>query len=166
MSAEEEQYQDEYEGDDFFEDDFIPDVDPEEADDLDLDEFNDDLDHDARDDMVAQTEKVEATLHNPSDRKAFRTRSYLSKYEKAAMIAIRAEQLARGAAPLVSIEMVDPVNKTTELITNYVEIAQKELAEGVMPLTIDRPTPSRVANCPIYETRPASTLIHSTNPGF
>lgn len=151
----------------FFEDDeFLPDIDPEDTDELNLDELDDDLDHDARDDLVDLNQQVETTLKNPQSEAAFRTRRGLTKYEKTALIGIRAEQLRRNAPPNVSIEDWDPLNKVVRLMTNEIEIAKKELGLGVLPMTVDRPLPSKVPNRPIYEIRPISTLIHSTNPDF
>ncbi len=166
-----EEFQDDYgdEGDldlGFYDDDFIPDVEPEDVDDLDLSDLDDNLSHDARDDMVEQNETVEATLKDPLGKNAFQTQRGLTKYEKTALIGIRAEQLQRGAEPYVSIEEYDPANKVTRLMTDVIEIAKKELSMGLLPLTIDRPLPSKVANHPTYEMRTIASLIHTTNPDF
>jgi DNA-directed RNA polymerase subunit K len=57
----------------------------------------------------------------------------ISKYEKPRIIGARAEQLAKGAKPLVDIgNLTDPV-----------KIAMKEFSEGVIPISINRNLPNK-----------------------
>ena len=61
-----------------------------------------------------------------------RTSNRLTKYELAALIGFRAQQIAEGAPPFVDVGgLTDPS-----------AIAVKELDEGVLPFTIERPLPS------------------------
>lgn len=62
------------------------------------------------------------------------TRNILSKYEKAKLLGLRQEQLARGAEAMVD----------TRKYTNIVDIAQRELQERTMPLMIMRVLPGGV----------------------
>lgn len=65
-----------------------------------------------------------------------------SKYEKARMIGSRALQIAMGAPFLIKIGE----KELEELSYNPIEIAKKELEEGVIPMTVRRPLPkSRIA---------------------
>lgn len=57
---------------------------------------------------------------------------WLTRYEKARIIGIRALQIALGAPVLVKVEKG----------SSPVEIAEKELREGVLPIIIVRWTPS------------------------
>ena len=54
----------------------------------------------------------------------------LTKYEKANILGIRAQQLANGAKPLI---------KDTSGYTNVIDIAKQELIEKKIPLIIKRP---------------------------
>lgn len=58
-----------------------------------------------------------------------------TKYEKARMVGSRALQLAMGAPMLVKMSMED----LEKLRYNPVEMALKEFAEGVIPITVKRP---------------------------
>lgn len=57
----------------------------------------------------------------------------LTRFEKARIIGARALQIARGALPLIDIETKDPI-----------AIAEKEFAEGVIPLDVKRKMPARL----------------------
>lgn len=85
----------------------------------------------------------------------YKTIGFLSKYEKTRIIGTRATQIQNGAKPLVSI--YDP--KTGEKIRSPLDIAEKELREGVLPIKVERPLPSTVPHKYIYESRPLNTLI-------
>ena len=53
----------------------------------------------------------------------------LTKYELARIIGARALQLAMGAPPLV---------KVTDSRSNFLDVAEKELAKGIIPLAVVR----------------------------
>lgn len=61
------------------------------------------------------------------------TRNFMTKYERNAMIGLRAEQLQRGAEPLVKF---DPTS------FDPIMIAQKELEEKKIPFMVCRPLPN------------------------
>ncbi|XP_037927708.1 DNA-directed RNA polymerases I, II, and III subunit RPABC2-like [Teleopsis dalmanni] len=63
-----------------------------------------------------------------------RTSIYMTKYERAAAIGSRAQQLAKGAAPLVDIKKV----------TDPLEIATMELMQKQLPVVVRRYLPSEV----------------------
>lgn len=102
---------------------------------LPLDDITDDLDVDDVDDADAE-ENDDVTLFRSVTAKLKHstkgTSAYLTKYEKARIIGVRASQLERGAPSLVD---------TTGMIS-VAKIAEKELAQGLMPLTINRPYPN------------------------
>ena len=60
-----------------------------------------------------------------------------TKYEKARMVGSRALQLSMGAPFLVKISPAELVKMRYDPI----DIALKEFAEGVIPLTVRRPSP-------------------------
>ena len=62
------------------------------------------------------------------------TRNILSKYEKAKLLGLRQEQLARGAEPMVD----------TRHMKSVYDIAKRELEERTMPLMIMRVLPGGV----------------------
>lgn len=64
------------------------------------------------------------------------TNNILSKYERVKILGIRAEQLQRGAKPLVD------VSKMRE--TSPINIAKKELEEKKLPFIISRSLPNGV----------------------
>ena len=55
----------------------------------------------------------------------------ITKYEKARILGLRAQQLSGGAQPMVS----------TEGLTSAMEIAEKEYAECKIPLSVVRKMP-------------------------
>lgn len=71
------------------------------------------------------------------------TSRYITKYEKARVIGVRAKQLEDGAPALVD---------TTGMIS-VVAIAEKELAMGKCPLTVNRPDPNsnKVISVPVSQ---------------
>jgi len=73
----------------------------------------------------------------------------LTKYEKARIIGVRALQLARGAPPLVSPEVVGS--------TDPVLIAKYEVENGILPVSILRYTSSGVR-----QSIPLSLLVKVT----
>jgi DNA-directed RNA polymerase subunit K/omega len=58
---------------------------------------------------------------------------WLTRFEKARIIGGRALQLSMGAPPLISLESL----KSTDTLS----IAEEELKQGVLPLTVVRRTP-------------------------
>ena len=62
-----------------------------------------------------------------------------TKYEKARMIGSRALQLSMGAPFLVKMDAAD----LERIKYNPIEIALKEFNEGVLPITVKRPTVGR-----------------------
>ena len=61
-----------------------------------------------------------------------------TKYEKARMIGSRALQLSMGAPFLVKLSEKD----LEKLKYDPIEIAMREFEEGVLPITVKRPTTS------------------------
>ena len=64
-----------------------------------------------------------------------KTEVEFTKYEKARMIGSRALQLSMGAPFLVKLSD----EELKKIKYNPIEIAMKELDEGVMPITVKRP---------------------------
>ena len=62
-----------------------------------------------------------------------------TKYEIARMIGSRALQISMGAPFLVKLSEKDLEN----IGYNPIEIAKKEYAEGVLPISVRRPMPKR-----------------------
>ena len=62
-----------------------------------------------------------------------------SKYEKARVLGSRALQIAMGAPFLVKMSK----KQLEEVNYSPLEIAKKELSEGVIPITIKRPLPQK-----------------------
>ena len=60
-----------------------------------------------------------------------------NKYEKARMIGSRSLQLSMGAPFLLKLSK----KELLELSYNPIRIATKEFDEGVIPITVKRPTP-------------------------
>lgn len=63
-----------------------------------------------------------------------------TKYEKARMLGSRALQISMGAPFLVKLDEED----LKTLKYNPVEIAKREFEEGVIPLTVKKPLPTKV----------------------
>lgn len=64
---------------------------------------------------------------------ARRTTPFFSKYEQTSLIAIRSQQLAEGAKPLVSLDGMN-----TSSPTFVEELAKKEIMERKLPFIIHR----------------------------
>lgn len=60
-----------------------------------------------------------------------------TSYEKARMIGSRALQLAQGAKPLIKISP----EEIATIKYNPIEIAKREFAQGVIPLSVKRSLP-------------------------
>lgn len=170
-------------GDDaVFDEDYIDDAEQQTHDDLDLSEFNDDLDTDVLGDLTEQETNLKSSIvlgqgkfndgksnvenTNKYNFPAFRTRNYLTKYERTAALGVRAEQLRRGALPYIDLEIKDSNGRVIRVVNDEEEMAKMELAQGVLPLNFDRPIPSNTMNRPTYHTVSLRTLIHSTHPNF
>lgn len=65
----------------------------------------------------------------------------ITKYEKARLIGARALQLAMGAPLILNLkeEELEKIN------FNPIDIARMEFDKGVLPITIKRPLPKKVA---------------------
>ena len=81
-------------------------------------------------------------------RSAKRTVNYVTKYEMAALIGLRAQQIAEGAKPLVEIGK----------LTDASSIALLELESGRCPLMIERPLPTDKIGKFKYESRNLESL--------
>ena len=62
-----------------------------------------------------------------------------TKYEKARMIGSRALQISMGAPFLLKLS----TEELTAIHYNPIEIAVREFAEGILPITVKRPTLKR-----------------------
>lgn len=82
-----------------------------------------------------------------------KTANRLTKFELPAILGYRATQIAQLAPPLVEVGG----------LTNPASIAEKELSEGKIPLTIERPLPSSKIGKFTYENRSLDDLI---NPNY
>ena len=74
---------------------------------------------------------VQESYNNYTNNKR-QTRPYINKYERAKILGMRAEQIAKGMQPLVS----------TKGKRNIYEIVEAEYKEGVIPLIIRRYLPN------------------------
>lgn len=74
-----------------------------------------------------------STTYDPSKNKS---RNVLTRYERAAIIGMRLEQLARGTTPYIDIKKHKP--------TTIHEIAELELSERKIPFLIARTLPNGV----------------------
>lgn len=101
-----------------------PPEEPEEIEEEDLDEEGIDDEYVPPEIIVIVTEHTNRVADNERI-----TYNKLTKYEKTRLISSRAEQLARGAQPLIEI--------TGE--TDVISIAQKEVNERKIPFIIRRP---------------------------
>ena len=63
-----------------------------------------------------------------------------TKYEKARIIGARALQISMGAPLLLELDKVF----LEKMKYSPVELAKKEFDEGILPITIKRPLPSKV----------------------
>ena len=68
-------------------------------------------------------------IHNRVERDLRRTTNYMTKYERARILGLRAQQISMGAPVTVRVEDGE---------TDPLEIARKELREQKIPLTIRR----------------------------
>ena len=68
------------------------------------------------------------------------TREFYTKYEYTALIGIRAQQIAEGAKPLVSLEGI--VTSSPRFVW---EVAEKEIQEKKLPFIVHRQFPNGVS---------------------
>ena len=123
-----------------------PDENQDEDEDPDLAKLEDEYMSDHEDDVLNDFQKMIGL----KGKQEFRTHNFTSKYENAAAIGYRAQQIAEGA----------PVYTEVGNLTDASSIAAKEFFEGVMPIQIDRPLPSQKVGKPTYETRKLNELIN------
>ena len=76
----------------------------------------------------------------PEEKKIKEIPARYTKYEKARIIGVRALQISMGAPLLLDLtkDFLEKIKYAP------VEIAKKELDEGILPITIKRPLPSRL----------------------
>ncbi len=67
---------------------------------------------------------------------------FLTKYERARIIGVRALQLSYGAPPLIPVEVVGS--------TSFIDIARYEVDKGILPVSVYRYTgPGRTQSIPL-----------------
>ena len=80
---------------------------------------------------ITQIEDLSTFTSNYEEmKKNYKTKPYLTKYEKTAVISERSQQLANGSLPLL---------KNPEVYSSVYEIALEELRQGKIPFIIRRP---------------------------
>lgn len=136
----------------FAEDDVEPDGDADAEDDKEPikpeEEYEED--HDDDDDvneykrLLAQKLKQEQHTFN-----------HMTKYEVAALIGLRAQQISEGCPVFIEVPegMKDPS-----------KIAEEELRKGKLPLMLERPLPARKLASFYYETRTLNELANVIPP--
>ena len=82
-----------------------------------------------RDEMNVLIDINEFLLNYSEIKKTNKTKPILSKYERTKIIGLRAEQLARGSNPLITVP---------KHITNTIEIAEMELEQRKSPYILER----------------------------
>jgi len=102
-----------------------------------------------QDDVDDDTDTLEFFLAMKQNKTLMKTTDRLSKYEKAAIIGYRSQQIAEGAKPYVMIGG----------ICDSSVIAEKEFAEGKIPYYFDRPIPSNKIGKFVYEKRRIGELF-------
>jgi len=126
--------------------DYAIDADPFEDQEVEIedDDDEDNIDDEELDEFIPQETQVIVTEHINRVADTERTTyNKLTKYEETRLITSRAEQLARGAAPLVDIgDLVD-----------VIEIAKKELKERKIPFTIRRPLHDKLKQFEEWEVK-------------
>ena len=96
--------------------------------------MNDSEDEDFVDEIIPSITQIEDlstfTSNYEEMKKNYKTKPYLTKYEKTADISERSQQLANGSLPLL---------KNPEVYSSVYEIALEELRQGKIPFIIRRP---------------------------
>jgi len=82
----------------------------------------------------------------------WKTFNRLTKYEMAALIGFRAQQIAEGSKPYVDLGRLNLQDPST--------IAEAELTAGLMPLMLERPLPSNKIGLFTTEVRPLDSLYN------
>lgn len=107
-------------------------IDEEDIED-DLEDLEDDVeDLEFIDEDDNDTLNLKETYDELIENKEKQTPPYLTKFEKARVLGIRARQLSKGAMPLVNCDGLDKPE----------DIAHKELMERKLPFIIRRPLPN------------------------
>jgi len=132
--------------DDFDEEDTILDEEVDDIDDLLADEDGVQISKT----LAEQQEKIlsKNEVYSALYSETYQTPHYLTKYEKAHIIGVRAQMIADGA-PM----FVDPGD-----LKSPIEIARKEYTENKIPLLIRRPLPGFTLKKTKYEVRRFSDL--------
>jgi len=140
------------EGDIIIDDDYKID---EEIDDFENDIILEDDISAVYDDIASQLEDTESKSESKSESKpkSFRTTRFLTKYERTRVLGIRATQIARGAPPLINLN----INGRT--LNDPKEIAEQELLNRKLFFIIKRRLPSKVMHKPNYEYVHLNQLI-------
>ena len=106
-------------------------IDEEDIED-DLEDLEEEEDVDVLDDDDELIENLKDTYENLVENTEKQTPPYLTKFEKARVLGIRARQLSKGAMPLVNCDGLEIPE----------DIAHKELMERKLPFIIRRPLPN------------------------
>ena len=124
-------------------------------DDYKMDEEIDDFENDIilEDDISAVYEDITSQLDQPEKPKSFKTTRFLTKYERTRVLGIRATQIARGAPPLINL------NINGRILNDPKEIAEQELLNRKLFFIIKRRLPSKVMHKPNYEYVHLNQLI-------
>lgn len=129
-------------------------------DDFKIDEDIDDFENDIilEDDISAVYEDITSQLQledteSKPEPKSFKTTRFLTKYERTRVLGIRATQIARGAPPLINLN----INGRT--LNDPKEIAEQELLNRKLFFIIKRRLPSRVMHKPNFEYVHLNQLI-------
>jgi DNA-directed RNA polymerase subunit K/omega len=84
--------------------------------------------------------EVQSIERETVDPRVRTTLPYYTKYEYTAMVGLRAQQLADGAKPLVSLTGMD--KSSAQFVTT---LAQKEILDQVLPFIVHRRLPNGVS---------------------
>jgi DNA-directed RNA polymerase subunit K/omega len=84
--------------------------------------------------------EVQAISRETVDPRTHTTMPYYTKYEYTTLVGLRAQQLADGAKPLVSLSGMD--KSSPQFVT---KLAQKEIHEQVLPFIVHRRLPNGVS---------------------
>ena len=121
------------------------DVEDDVEDDIDLE----DLGLNLKTDELIRTFVDDKTEYESLVSQPVRTKPILTKYEKARMLGVRAQQISSGARPLVNIgKERDPI-----------KIAQMEMDQKVLPILIRRFIPGRDPHKPTQEIVSPNQII-------
>ena len=151
MADDEEYYENNFEEEDEDEDDFEFGDEGEIDTEVDEDERESKLEDEYLSELEEEDDLTEfQKMLNQKQKQDFRTPNRLTKYEFAALVGFRSQQLAEGAPPYVDVEG----------LTDTSAIALKELNLGKTPLIIERPLPSNKIGKFSYEIRTLNELLN------